>query len=121
MQLPKILQVESLTRLLQGAFAGFLATVVIGFSWGGWTLGSTAMKMANQSASSAVVTALAPICVDKFQHATEAKATLVELKAIDSWKQDTFVEKGGWATFPGTESPNRNVAEACAKMLNDLK
>ena len=28
MQLPKILQGESLTRLLQGAFAGFLATVV---------------------------------------------------------------------------------------------
>ena len=46
MQLPKILQGESLTRLLQGAFAGFLATVVIGFGWGGWTLGGTAMKMA---------------------------------------------------------------------------
>ncbi|MGB2598318.1 MAG: hypothetical protein WBC87_25765 [Pseudolabrys sp.] len=121
MQLPKILQGESLTRLLQGAFAGFLATVVIGFGWGGWTLGGPAMKMATQSANSAVVTALAPICVDKFQHAAEAKATLVELKAIDSWKQDTFVEKGGWATFPGTESPNRNVAEVCAKMLNALK
>ena len=121
MQLPKIFQGESLTRLIQGAVAGFLATVVIGFGWGGWTLGSTAMKMANQSANSAVVTALAPICVDKFQHAAEAKATLVELKAIDSWKQDTFVEKGGWATFPGTDSPNRNVAEACAKMLTNVK
>ena len=121
MQLPKLFQGESLTRLLQGAFAGFLATVAIGFGWGGWTLGSTAMKMANQSASSAVVTALAPICVDKFQRATEAKATLAELKLVDSWKQDTFVEKGGWATFAGTESPNRNVAEACAKMLNELK
>ena len=121
MQLPKIFQGESLTRLIQGAVAGFLATVVIGFGWGGWTLGSTAMKMANQSANSAVVTALAPICVDKFQHAADAKATLVELKTIDSWKQDTFVEKGGWATFPGSESPNRNVAEVCARMLTDLK
>jgi hypothetical protein len=121
MQLPRILQGESLTRLIQGAVAGFLATVVIGFGWGGWTLGSTAMKMANQSANSAVVTALAPICVDKFQHAAEAKATLVELKATDSWKQDTFIAKGGWATFPGMEAPNNNVAEACAKMLNALK
>jgi ABC-type nitrate/sulfonate/bicarbonate transport system permease component len=75
MQLPKIFQGESLTRLIQGAVAGFLATVVIGFGWGGWTLGSTAMKMANQSANSAVVTALAPICVDNFQHAAEAKDT----------------------------------------------
>jgi hypothetical protein len=121
MQLPKIFQGESLTRLLQGAFAGFLATVVIGFGWGGWMLGSTAKKMADQSTSIAVVAALAPICVDKFQRATEAKATLTELKLIDSWKQDTFIEKGGWATFAGTESPNRNVAEACAKMLNELK
>jgi hypothetical protein len=121
MQLPKTLQGESLTRLLQGAFAGFLATVVIGFGWGGWTLGRTAMKMADRSANNAVVAALAPICVDKFQHAAEAKATMVTLKAIDSWQQDRFVEKGGWATFPGTESPNRDVAEACAKMLTDLK
>jgi hypothetical protein len=42
------------------------------------------------------------------------------LKATDSWKQDTFVEKGGWATFPGNE-PNRMVAEACAKILSDQK
>jgi hypothetical protein len=121
MQLPKLLQGESLTRLLQGAFAGFLATVVIGFGWGGWMLGSAAKKMADQSTSSAIVAALAPICVEKFQHATEAKATLAQLKLIDSWKQDSFIEKGGWATFPGTASPNNNVAEACAKMLNELK
>ena len=88
MQLPKLLQGESLTRLLQGAFAGFLATVVIGFGWGGWMLGSAAKKMADQSTSSAIVAALAPICVEKFQHATEAKATLAQLKLIDSWKQD---------------------------------
>lgn len=121
MQLPTILQGESLTRLLQGASAGCLATIVIGFYWGGWTTGNTALKMAEQSANSAVVAVLAPICVDKFQHAPEAKATLAELKTIDSWKQDAFVEKGGWATFPGDESPNRNVAEACAKLLNGLK
>ena len=80
MQLPKIFQGESLTRLLRGAYTGFLATVVIGFGWGGWMLGSTAKKMADQSTKSAIVAALAPICVDKFQHATEAKATLAELR-----------------------------------------
>ena len=44
MEMPSILQGDSLTRLLQGAFAGFVATVVIGFGWGGWTLGSTAKQ-----------------------------------------------------------------------------
>jgi hypothetical protein len=121
MQLPPILQGDSRTRLIQGAFAGFLATVVIGFGWGGWTLGNTAAKMAEQSAKNAVVSVLAPICVDNFQHAATAKATLAELKATDSWKQDTFIAKGGWATFPGMETPNDNVAEACAKLLSALK
>ena len=100
MQLPKIFQGESLTRLLQGAFAGFLATVVIGFGWGGWMLGSTAKKMADQSTSSAIVAALAPICVDKFQHATEAKATLAQLKLINSWKQKLVYPEGRLGDVP---------------------
>ena len=121
MEMAAMFKGESLTRLIQGAIAGFLATVVIGFGWGGWTLGNTATKMAEQSAKNAVVSALAPICVDNFQHAATATATLAELKATDSWKQDTFIAKGGWATFPGMESPNSNVAEACARMLSALK
>ena len=64
MELPSILQGESVTRLLQGAIAGFLATAVIGFNWGGWMLESTAKQMADQRANSAVVTVLAPMCAD---------------------------------------------------------
>jgi len=100
MQVPSILQGDSLKRLMQGAFIGFLATVVIGFNWGGWTLGSTANKMAEKSASTAVVAALAPICVDKFQHASGAAANLAELRKVSSYQQSSFVEKGGWATLP---------------------
>ncbi len=121
MNLPPMLQGDSLTRLLQGAAAGCAITLIVGFGWGGWQLHSKALKMAHDSANSAVVAALAPICADKFQHAAGAPATLVKLKATDSWKQDTFLVDGGWATFPGNAEPNRNVAEACAKMLNDLK
>jgi hypothetical protein len=39
MQLPSILQGESLKRLLQGAAVGAVATIFVGFSWGGWSLG----------------------------------------------------------------------------------
>ena len=46
MQVPSILEGESLKRLLQGAAAGAIATMVVGFYWGGWSLGSTADKMA---------------------------------------------------------------------------
>ena len=33
--LPAMLQGDSLTRLLQGAAAGAIATFVLGFQWGG--------------------------------------------------------------------------------------
>ena len=116
--LPSALQGESRTRLLQGIALGAVATMVIGFMWGGWVSGSTARKMADKSADLAVVTALAPICVAKFQGGTEAPATLAKLKATESWQQDTFIVKGGWATFPGVTEPNRDVADAYAKLLN---
>ena len=121
MKLPLILQAESRVRLMQGAAAGAIVTVVLGFGWGGWTLGSNAEKMAETSATNAVVAALAPICVNKFRHAPESTATLVALKATDSWQQDAFVAKGGWATLPGNKEPNRDVAEACAKILSAQK
>ena len=54
MQIPSILQGESLTRLLQGPAAGAVATMVVGFSWGGWSLGSTADKMAKERSELAV-------------------------------------------------------------------
>ncbi len=121
MQLPHILQGDSPARLVQGAIAGAVIAIVIGFNWGGWTLGSTAQKMAEDSANHAVVAALAPICVQKFNQAAEAPATLVALKKVDSWEQDTFIVKGGWATFPGEAEPNRNVAAACARALSGAK
>ena len=121
MQVPPILQGESITRLLQGAFVGFAATAIIGFTWGGWTLGQTAKDMADKSAASAVVAALAPICVDKFQNAVDAKANLTELMKVNSWQQGSYVEKGGWATLPGTDSGNSALAQACANLLTSLK
>lgn len=121
MELPAILRGDSLTRLMQGAFIGFAATVIVGFGWGGWTLGSTARQMADRSATTAVVAALSPICVDKFQRASGAPANLTELKKVSSWQQGSFVEKGGWATMPGSDATNSAVAESCANMLSNLK
>ena len=120
MNFPLILKGASLTRLMQGAAGGAVVAMIVGFSWGGWTLQSNAQKLADQKAEAAVVTALTPICVDKFEHAADAKRTLAALKAEDTWKRDSFISKGGWATFPGN-TPNRDVAEACAKILGDTK
>ena len=86
MQMPILLQGELLTRLLQGAAVGIAATVIIGFGWGGWTLGSTAKTLADTAADSAVVAAIAPICVDQFQRSADASNNLTALKKTSTLK-----------------------------------
>ena len=73
-------QGKSLKRLLQGAAVGAVATLAIGFGWGGWMLGSTAKSLAESTANSAVVAAIAPICVDQFQHSADAANNLTALQ-----------------------------------------
>jgi hypothetical protein len=120
MQLPPILQGDSLTRLLQGAAAGAIATIVIGFYWGGWTLGSTAEKQVKAAEQSSVVRVLAPICADRFQRSADVAMNLEALKKADSWNRNELIEKAGWTKFPGSE-PDREVAAACVTLLNQVK
>jgi hypothetical protein len=120
MQLPSILQGESLTRLLQGAAAGAVATMILGFQWSGWTLGSTADKQVKDAEQATVVRVLAPICVDKFQQSADASTNLDELKKAESWRRNEIIEKAGWTKFPGSE-PDGKVAEACARLLSQVK
>jgi hypothetical protein len=121
MALPAILQGESLTRLLQGATGGTVATLFVGFTLGGWVTSETAREKAQKDVSTALVLALSPICVDKFQRSADAASNLIEFKKVSSWQQGSFIEKGGWATMPGGEPANAAVAQACATMLSSLQ
>ena len=121
MDTPAILRGDSLIRLLQGAAAGAVVAMIVGFNWGGWVTGGTARELVQKSTSSAVVAALSPICVDKFQRSAEAATNMAELKKVSSYQQGSFIEKGGWATTPGGDSTNSAVARACAEMLGNLK
>jgi hypothetical protein len=121
MQLPAILQGDSLTRLLQGAAAGAVITMIVGFNWGGWVTGGTARTMTQSSSTAAVVAALSPICVDKFKHSAEATNNMAELLKVSSYQQASFIEKGGWATTPGSDTSNYAVAQACATVLSNVK
>jgi len=121
MGIPALLHGESLKRLVQGVAVGAVVTMIVGFNWGGWMLGGTAKQRADTQASSAVVAALAPICVAQFQSAADAPARLAELKKVSTWEQDTFIEKGGWDKMPGGEAIDTGVARACANMLDSPK
>ena len=112
MQLPSILQGESLTRLLQGAAAGAVATIVVGFSWGGWSLGSTADAMAKARSELAVVAALAPVCADKFRALPDAEAKTVALSKVELVEASGRIPQGAcdppWCIVPEFR-PGRRV------------
>jgi hypothetical protein len=44
-----------------------------------------------------------------------------ELRKIGSWQQGAYVEKAGWATMPGSSTPDTAVAKACAGLISNLK
>jgi hypothetical protein len=104
---------------LWGAAGGAIALAIVGFSWLGWSTAGKAETMATTRADAAVVAALAPLCVDRFQGAADAAANRTALKAIDSWSQGDFVEKGGWASIEKGDPSSRlsAVAKACAELL----
>ena len=115
------LQVPWFKPAAWGAIVGVVGIMIIGFSWLGWTLGSTAERMAADRASSAVITALTPSCVARFMEQPSAAAKLTEFQKVESWKQREFIEAGGWATPRGGKTPNTGVATACAEELAKLK
>ena len=110
---------DSPKRLFQGLAVGVIGTLIIGFGWGGWNLGGTVDQKVETASRTSMVTALAPICADKFERAAKADNDLVvKLNAVSSWQRDDHLMKAGWATFPGGAEPDRGVASACATLLN---
>lgn len=101
-----------------GVVVGSVATMILGFSYGGWTTSATAVRLAKQQADAAVTAALVPVCLAQ---AKTDRAVLKKMSALtaltSSYDQGDFVTKTGWATTPGSAEPNRDVAEACAAAL----
>jgi hypothetical protein len=115
------LQVPWFKPAAWGVVGGAVATMFIGFTWLGWTLGSTAERMAAERTNSAVIVALTPSCVTRFMQQPGAAAKLAEFQKIESWKQREFIEAGGWATPRGGNTPNSGLANACAEELAKTK
>lgn len=109
--------------VLAWACAGSVAaTLIVGFTWGGWVTGGTASEMAANSGEQAYSELASAICVEKFLAGPNARAQLVELKGLDlNYKQRQFVESAGWATMPQADKANRTAADLCAKALASLE
>ena len=106
MQVPSIFQGESLKRLLQGAAAGAVATIFVGFNWGGWSL-DTADKMAKERSEAAVVAVLAPVC----RAQPNAAAKIVATSKVDLYEDLR-------SKINTLELQRNRIARHCAKSLS---
>ena len=103
---------------IMGGIVGAISTMVVGFSQAGWLLGSSAERMAQERSTAAVIEALVPVCVSQSKADPETLAKLEQLGALEtSYERRDFVMKTGWATMPAAESPNSDLAAACAQVL----
>lgn len=103
---------------ITGAIVGAIATMILGFSQGGWYTGGSAERLAQQKADVAVIDALIPICVSQSKLDPDTAAKIKEMLAMkSSYDQRDFVIKSGWATMPATTEPNRELAGKCADAL----
>ena len=104
-----------------GAVLGVIVTMIVGFSWLGWMLGSTADRMARERTDAAVVSVLTPGCVARFMAQPKAAEKLAELRQADTWKQREIIEAGGWATVGEATTANSALATACTEQLLKTK
>ena len=108
----------SKTMLAWACAGSIAATLVVGFSWGGWVTGGTAQEMAGDAGDEARGQLASVVCAESFLAAPDAAVQLVALQEIDSsYQQRRFVQDGGWATMPGHDSPDRRAVELCAEDL----
>ncbi|HEY5740082.1 MAG TPA: hypothetical protein VIW27_10175 [Gammaproteobacteria bacterium] len=96
-----------------GMVAGAVATMVVGFSWGGWITRGTAGELKTASANAAVVEVLTPRCV---AHAEQQTDKLAVLRQESSWKYRDFVVSAGWVDDV-VDNYQYEVAIACANKL----
>jgi len=101
--------------------AGVLATVILGFTWGGWVTGGTAEEMVATAREDGRAELVATVCVDKFLATSDAAVRLAQLKEESQWQRDDFIEEGGWVTLAGFEEPVDGAAGLCAEQLAEME
>jgi len=98
-----------------------VATMIVGFTWGGWVTGGSAEKMSGAAASTARAELAAAMCVTRFMGGADMTEQLAALKASNSWNRSDLLDKAGWTTPPGAEKAVQGAADLCVKRLLEAK
>ena len=105
-----------------GVVVGAVGFAIIGFSADWIVTSGSAAQMARNDSEKAVLAALTPVCVAQFGQETRTSRTehLAALQQESSYRRSDYVEAQGWATMPGTEAADEDVAKTCATELLKL-
>lgn len=93
------------------------ATVVLGFTVGGWVTGATAEERRISAVEGARAELVAAVCVERYMGAPDVTARLATLKETSSWKREDVIEEAGWVTMAGFKESVPDAAELCAEHL----
>ena len=102
---------------IYGAVIGAAVVGIVGFSWGGWVTGSTANDRAMAMSRNDVVASMVPVCLDMARSDPARAEKLETIRAGSTYKRRDAVMAAGWATVPGTDAPDRDIAQACLAAL----
>jgi hypothetical protein len=97
-----------------------VATMIIGFTWGGWTTAGSAAERAEEAAEQAVAQLAADICVNRYLASPDVRTHLTAFNEESVYRRDGLIEDGGWVTFAGMEDPVDGAAELCADQLAEV-
>ncbi|WP_225027104.1 hypothetical protein [Xinfangfangia pollutisoli] len=102
---------------LYGAAIGAVIVGIVGFTWGGWVTGGTSRDRATTMAHDNVVAAMVPVCLEMARTDPARAAKLEKIKAATTYQRRDAVMEAGWATVPGSDAPDRDIAQACLAKL----
>lgn len=77
-------------------------TMIVGFTWGGWTTSASVREMKMVAARDARADLVADICVHDFISASNAEQNLQALKATSSWERENFIKEEAGQRSPGS-------------------
>ncbi len=103
---------------IYGAAIGAVFVGVVGFTWGGWVTGGTANDRAMAMSHDDVVAAMVPVCLDMARTDPDRAAKIATIRDASTFQRRDALMEAGWATVPGADSPDRDIARACLASLD---
>ncbi|WP_073125211.1 hypothetical protein [Palleronia salina] len=101
-----------------GAVIGAALVGTLGFTWGGWVTEGTASDRATSMSQQDVIAAMVPVCLEMARTDPKRSAKIEAIREASPYQRRDALMEAGWATVPGAEAPDRDIAEACLGPLD---